>query len=231
MNPAQTAFLHTVDLFANLSLAQVEQISRYFHVQTRARGDILFLEGSDCQIFYVVAAGRVRLYETSIEGKEQSLFVMRAREFFDVIALIDSEPHPVSAVAMTDVRLYVIGKQEMLDLIRRYPSIASTLLPQMSWMLRQLATLVGDLSFGNVATRLDRLILQHACEEGVMTPQGILLPWGLTHYEIAHSIGTAREVVTRSLHRLEQEGIIESKRGELLIKSLKKLKERTVPPE
>ncbi len=171
------------------------------------------------------------MYETSVEGKEQTLFVMRARESFDVVALVDGEPHSVSAVAMTDARLYVIGKQEMLDLLQRFPAVTATLLPQVSRMVRQLTTLVENLSFRGVASRLAFLILQYAREEGITTPQGIDLPWGLTHREMAELIGTAREVVTRILLGMEREGIIESRRGELIIKDLERLRGRTWPPE
>jgi CRP-like cAMP-binding protein len=223
MDHAQAVFFHSVDLFAGLSPSELNQILPRFHLQTQIRGDLLFLEGDVVQTFYIIIVGRVRLFETSMDGKEQTLFFLKARDFFDVVGLIDNALHPISAEAMTDLRLYVISASEMLDLLHQFPSISSTLLPHMCTMMHQLTVLVEDLSFKGVATRLVRLILLQAEDEGVTTPQGILLPWEFSHREIAKIIGTAREVVTRILNSMEQSGLIESTRGELLVEDLQKL--------
>ena len=226
-NPHKQVFLESIDLFSELPHEEVEKISRNFHLQTRPRGAFIFLEGGTCEAFYIIAAGKVRLFETSLEGKQQSLFVVRERGYFDVLTLIDQEPHPIAAKTMSDVRLYVIHNKEMLDLTQRFPSIASNLLHEMARMLSQMATLIGDLSFGCVATRLSRLILEHAHDEGITTPEGIHLPWEMTQLEIAHLIGTSREVVSRILHRMQQEHLIHTTHDELVIDDLKRLKERT----
>lgn len=182
-----------------------------------------------CTGFYIIAAGRVRLYETAVSGDEQTLIILRSRDFFDVLTLIDNEPHPATAVTITDARLYCISKEDMHLLLQRIPAIANTLLPHLSRLSRQLARLISDLSFGTVATRLARFILLHIEDEGVRTSQGIRLKWGLSHREIAQFIGTSREVITRAIHQLEKEGIIEGGRGQLLIKDLDKLKQATIP--
>ena len=227
MDQARNAFFQSVDLFTGLSPMELKQILPRFYLQTRIRGDLLFLEGDDFRAFYIIIVGRVRLFETSMDGREQTLFFLKARDFFDVVALVDNAPHPVSAEAMTDLRLYGIGASEMIDLLHQFPSISSKLVPQMSRMIHQLTVLVEDLSFRGVATRLARLILLQAEEEGIPTPHGMLLPWGFSHREIAKIIGTAREVVTRILHRMEQRGLIESTRGELFVEDLQKLAQYT----
>lgn len=222
-------FLQNVDLFARVSPIEMAQIAPLFRLRIVARGTILFWEGDACAAFYIVAAGQARLYETAVSGDEQTLFILRGRDFFDVLALVDDEPHPVTAVAMTDLRLYTISKENMHTLLHTFPSVADTLLPHLSRMSRQLARLVSDLSFGTVSTRLSRFILLHAADEGVVTPHGIRLEWGLSHREIAQFVGTAREVITRAIHQLEQEGILEGGRGKLLIKDLDRLKQETIP--
>jgi len=227
MNNSKQIFFSTIELFSTLTEQQTAKIASHFHLQIRARNELLFLEGDKCQAFYIVSAGRVRLYEASLNGKEQTLLIKHPRDFFDVAALIDNLPHPLSAVTMSDVRLYTTSKTEMLHLVRQYPAIAEKLMPYMSRMLRQLDALVGDLSFNGVAARLGRLILEHVNAEGVTTPNGIYLPWGLTHREIALLIGTAREVVSRLLHQLEDEGVIKSNRGQLIIKNLPRLQKET----
>lgn len=219
------AFLRSVPLFANTTLDVLAEISQQFHIHIWASDTILFLEGDEPKAFYIVAAGRVRLCKISLEGREQTLLMLRERDFFDVPPLLDHEPHPVSAVALTDVRLYVIGSEQMRDILRRYPQVAGNLLPDMAHKLRELATLTSDLAFTDVSTRLARLILLYTKEEGEPTPHGIDLAWGLSHRQIAQIIGTAREVVTRSMRHFEQVGVLHRDHGHLVIDDWHKLQE------
>ncbi len=227
MHQHQIAFLHSVALFSRLSEDTVKEIASSFRVVVYPRGRLLFLEDSKSSIFYILAAGRVQLVKSSAEGREQALFVLHSREFFDVIPLIDNNPHPYSAIAMTDVRLYVIGAVQMTALMRRYPLMATALLPYMSQLLRRLTSLAGDLALANVSTRLARLILFYAQEEGRTTSHGIQLSWGLSHWQIAQLVGTAREVVTRTLKHFENEGILHTRRGRVTITDLEKLQKKT----
>ncbi len=224
----QRQFLQTIDLFSALSPADMAQVVPLFHLHTFVPDTLLFQEGDDCQAFYIIAAGQVRLYETAVSGEEQTLFILRPRQYFDVIALVDDEPHPVTAAAVTDLRLYMTSRDTMLTLLHTYPAVADALLPHLSRMSRQLARLVSDLSFGTVANRLARFILLYAEEEGVRTPQGIRLSWGLSHREIAQFVGTAREVITRTLHKFETEGILDGRHGQLIIKDMDRLKQETL---
>jgi len=227
MHQHQIAFLRSVALFSRLPEDTVKEIATYFRVVTYSRGRVLFLEDSESSAFYILAAGRVQLVKLSAEGREQALFVLHPREFFDVLPLIDDNPHPYSAVTMTDVRVYVTDEAQMTALMRRYPVVASALLPYMSQLLRRLTSLAGDLALANVSTRLARLILLYAQEEGRTTSQGIQLSWGLSHWQIAQLVGTAREVVTRTLKHFENEGILHTKRGRVTITDLEKLQKET----
>lgn len=219
-------FLKSVALFANLPEPQIAQIANDFHVCTYAGETMLFGEGEFATTFYIVAAGRVRLYKLSQDGREQPLFVMQPRDFFDMPPLLDNLPHPATATTLGDVRLYVISRERMVAIMQQHPQVAGSLLPYLSNRLRALTTLTGDLAFTDVSTRLARLILVYARAEGETTPHGIQLAWGLSHRQIAHLIGTAREVVTRSLHHFQQDGVLHSDHGRLVIddwEALKKL--------
>jgi CRP/FNR family transcriptional regulator len=225
MDQHRLNFLASVAMFANLPRAELEEIADDFHIHTYASETTLFWEGDEAQTFYIVAAGRVRLYKLSLDGREQPLFVMRPRDFFDIPPLLDNQPHPASATTLTDARLYVTSRDRMVEIMQRHPQVAGALLPYLSKRLRELAALTGDLAFTNVSTRLARLILVYAREEGEPTPHGIQLSWGLSHRQIAYLIGTAREVVTRSLHHFKQQGVLHSEHGRLVIDDWEALQE------
>jgi CRP/FNR family transcriptional regulator len=71
--------------------------------------------------------------------------------------------------------------------------------------------LVEDLSFRHVTARVAKLLAQAARGEGAAAGAR------LTQQEMAAMIGTAREVVARSLRALEQQGAIRVERGQIVI--------------
>jgi len=77
----------------------------------------------------------------------------------------------------------------------------------------------------NVTTRLARLLLVSSESEGQPTDDGILLTLELSQSEIAHLLGTAREVVSRAFRHLEQEGLVIRTRNGVLIREPEKLEE------
>jgi len=84
--------------------------------------------------------------------------------------------------------------------------------------VRQLVSLVEDLSFRHVIGRVAKILLEHAGDGTGPRPQ-------LTQQEMAAMAGTAREVVGRSLKTLEEEGMIRLDRHRIVITDKEALKE------
>ena len=214
----QRQFFRSVSIFSGLSDEALDEVISGFHVRVFSREAFLFVEGDASSAFYIVAAGRVRLFKTSPKGREFTIIIRRAREFFDLPMLFDDGPHPVSARALTNLRLYVSTLPHIQAMMARFPQINRSLERHLAGMLRHMAEVASDLAFTDVSTRLARLILISARNDGRETPRGVSLEWGLSQSEIAHLLGTAREVVSRNLRQLEREGLVERTHSGILIR-------------
>jgi CRP/FNR family transcriptional regulator len=210
-------FLQSVPLFSNMSCTEIEQIKPYFFPREFRRKEIIFLKGDPCKELYIITSGQVKLSEISENGREQALFILSQGDSFDAVPIIDGGLYPATATALSDVMLYAIVKQDMLTIMREYPTIASAVLPYLGNKLREMADLVADISFESVSIRIAKLILHYAEIQGTPTPEGILVKRTLTHQEIADIVGTEREVVTRSLSDLQKKGIIDMKEGKQIL--------------
>jgi CRP/FNR family transcriptional regulator len=210
-------FLQSVPLFSNMSRTEIEQIKPYFFPREFRRKEIVFLKGDPCKELYIIASGQVKLSEISENGREQALSILSRGESFDVVPIIDGGLYPTTATALSDVMLYAIIKQDVLTIMREYPTVASAILPYMGNKLREMTNLVADISFESVSFRIAKLILHYADIQGTPTPDGILVKRTLTHQEIADIVGTEREVVTRSLSDLQKKGIIDMKEGKQIL--------------
>lgn len=220
-------FLQSVQLFSNLGQAEIEQIRPYLSPREFRRGEVTFLKGDPCQALYIIRSGQIKLSEMSESGREQALFILTPGDFFDVVSIFDGGPYLTTATALSDVLLYAIRKQDVLTIARQYPAVANAALPYLGGMLREMAELVADISFESVPVRIAKLILRYAEIQGVPTPDGVRVKRTLTHQEIADIVGTDREVVTRSLRDLQEQGVIEMEQGkQILIRDVGKLQRK-----
>ncbi len=221
-NPHRINFFRSTRIFAHLPDAALREVIAGFRPRVYARHEILFLQGDEARNFYLMSAGRVRLYSISDQGREFTFFIVRARQAFDLPSVFDGKPHPVSASALSDTRVYVASLTHIQEMADRYPPLYRALARQLSAATRRIADIASDLALTDVATRLARLLLVSSQSQGEPTPEGILLTLDLSHSEIATLLGTAREVVSRTFRHMEREGLVlRTQRGILIRDELK----------
>jgi len=208
--------LRGVPYFARLNEDVLAELSRFALARRFGRGDVLFLEGALNDGLYLLRSGRVRIYKTSSEGREQVLAIVGPGESFNEVPVFDDGPNPASAQALDDSEAYLLQKADIQALLRRSPSFAAAVVQTFASRLRQLAGLIEDLSFRHVTGRVVKIILT----QDAASPAG-----RLTQQQTAAMAGTAREVVGRVLKSLEQEGIVRVERGRVVVLDRARLEE------
>jgi CRP-like cAMP-binding protein len=206
----QLEFLKSILYFSGLSPAELESIRKLVFEKTADRAEMVLLEGESADNLYFVASGAVKVFKTSAEGKEQILSIVRPGESFNDVPIFDGGPNPASARAMGPVLLYGIKKHDMKAILREHPQIALNVIKVLARRVRHLLSLVEDLSFRHVISRVAKILLEHIGGEMGRGPR-------LTQQEMAAMAGTAREVVGRSLKALEEEGAIKLDRHRIII--------------
>jgi CRP-like cAMP-binding protein len=202
--------LKSIPYFSGLGPEELEAIQQVVFQKTAERGEVILLEGEPAQALFFVATGAVKVFKTSPEGKEQTLNIVRPGESFNDVPLFDGGPNLASAQAMVPVVLYGVKKEELKTILERYPQVALNIIRVLAQRVRQLVSLVEDLSFRHVLSRVAKILLEHASDGTGPRPR-------LTQQEIAAMAGTAREVVGRSLKALEEEGLIRLERHRIVI--------------
>ena len=214
---AAQEFLKTVPYFAGLNPEDLERVAKKVITRQYVKGNIIFLEHGPCEGIYFVRSGQVKIYKISAEGKEQVLKMMKEGDSFNDVPVFDEGPNPASAETVTNATVYMIPKQELLRLMADYPAIGLGIIKVFAARLRHLTMLVEDLSFRDVTGRLAKVLLEYATLGDQHPKQR------LTQQEMASLIGTAREVVGRSLKSMEEQGIIRMEGRRVIIKDKKAL--------
>jgi CRP/FNR family transcriptional regulator len=195
-------FIKSIPYFSGLDTAELESIKRLVFERTAQRDEFILQEGEPGEALYFVVSGAVKEFKASAGGKEQILRIVRPGESFNDVPVFDGGPNVASATAMAPVVLYEISKADIGIILRDHPQVAANVIKVLAERVRHFASLVEDLSFRNVLSRVAKLLLEYA-ENGT----GAERP-RLTQQEMAAMVGTAREIVGRSLRALEEKGAI-----------------------
>ena len=202
----QVEFIKSIPYFSGLSQAELDSIRKYIFEKKADRGEILLFEGEPAETLYFVVAGVVKVFKTSVDGKEQILQIIRPGESFNDVPVFSGGVNLASAQAMGAVVLNIIKKKDLEVVLRDFPQLALNIIKILSQRVQHLVSLVEDLSFRHVTSRVAKILLEYAGNGNGGKPR-------LTQQEMAAMIGTAREMVGRSLKTLEEEGKIRMPRG------------------
>jgi CRP/FNR family cyclic AMP-dependent transcriptional regulator len=219
--PSPADFPKSAPYFSALSDREFEQVKKEAVEEFFAKGEILFLEGDPCRGLYLVKSGRIRVFKSSPEGREQVLFLAGPGDSFNDVPVFDGGPNPASASALEPSTVYLVPKAALLSLIADCPP-AQAIIGLFASRLRHLTGIVEDLSFRSVFKRMARLLLDLAVIEGGTKP----IP-RLTQDEMAARVGSVRDVIGRVLKALEKTGSIKMEGQRIYVIDPKKLKEMT----
>jgi len=213
----QGEFLSTIPYFAGLGESGIGSIRRYIYEKKAGRGEQLLAEGATADVLYFVVEGVVKVFKTSADGKEQILRIIRPGESFNDVPVLNGGVSLVSAAAMGPVVLYAMKKADLEKVMREHPQIAFNVINVLSQRVTELVSLVEDLSFRHVTGRVAKMLLDNAGDKTGERPR-------LTQQEMAAIIGTAREMVGRSLKSLEGDGAIRMERNRIIITDMQALR-------
>ena len=124
--------------------------------------------------------------------------------------MFDRGPAPVNAQALGAVTLYGFQRDDLDVMLRQYPELSQNVIQVLARRIRYLISLVEDLSFRSVVSRVAKILLENLGD-------------------IAAMAGTAREVVSRSLRYMEDEKLIEMRRHQIAIRNKKGLEQLVEP--
>jgi CRP/FNR family cyclic AMP-dependent transcriptional regulator len=204
-------------LFAQLSTAQLQSLAGLARRTRYARGHVIFNEGDAGAALYMIVSGRVKMSQSSPDGRERTLALLSSGDVFGELALLDGGPRSADAVVVEDADLLVVPREEFLTFVMEQPPVAMSLLVVLSQRLRHTNLLVHDAAFFDVRGRLARVLLELARGDGAAAREG---PWicpPLTQTELASMVGVTRESVNKWLRYYERRGAVARRRGRLVV--------------
>ncbi len=219
-HPNLAASLQKTGLFSNLTPSELQLLAARTVRKLFSAGELLFSEGEPCTGLHIVSRGKVRIFKTSISGREQVLAVEGPGSSVAELPVFDGGPYPASVVAVEDSEIAFISRRDFHAYCMEHPDVALKVLAVVGARLRRLVGIIEELSFTTIRQRLVATLVKIAQAQGQQTPQGIEFRLPDSHQEIANQLGTVRELISRNLMRLQAEGLIEVDARRILVKDM-----------
>ncbi|MGF1466759.1 MAG: Crp/Fnr family transcriptional regulator [Sandaracinaceae bacterium] len=179
-------------------------LGRTFRLQRGAR---LFVAGAECPGIFVLASGRVRLFQASPSGKVHTIRFAEARQSFAEAAVIGEFPCPVSAEVMEEGLALKVPADVLRASLQRDHELCLALLRVISLRNRRVVERAGDIALRDAAGRLSHFLLDLAAAEPSASCAEVRLT--ISKRELAQHLNLTSETLSRVLRRLSDDGLIE----------------------
>jgi CRP/FNR family transcriptional regulator, anaerobic regulatory protein len=177
---------------------------QYARIVEAPVGTIGYQEGDHCSGYVLRLKGRSRVYKMSASGREILLYRVGAGEtcVITTTCLLGNSQYPASTIVEEEIQDVIVPDAIFQRLMIDSPVFRQYVMQNYGALISDLIVLLDEVAFQTLDARLAKCLL----DVGNNTIQR-------THQQIADELGTAREVISRQLKRLEQKGWLSMGRG------------------
>ena len=179
--------------------AEITQLGNSVEV---SKGTTILQEGQYVKVIPIVLAGLVKVF-TQVEDRELLLYYIRPSEscVMSFSAIINNDKSKIFAMTEANSTLLLLPSEKMAAWTRQYPRLKEIYFQQYNVRYNELIETIRHLLFN----RLDQRLLNYLKEQGRIRGTTVIQ---VKHREVAQDLGTAREVITRTMRKLETDGKI-----------------------
>jgi CRP-like cAMP-binding protein len=190
-------------LFSLLPPGDLARLARIASLHTFRPGEAIFEEGEEAAAFWVLLRGRVKIHKIGPEAREQILRIVHPGESFGEAAALSGRAYPARGEAMSRATVVRFPAGEYRRLLRESPQLATNQIAALSQLLLGFASLVDTLALRDVSARVAKYLLDLSVRE---RKERVKLD--ITKRALAARLGTVSEVLSRTLRRLQDQGVI-----------------------
>lgn len=166
------------------------------------QGTEILREGQYVKVIPIVLEGLIKVFSRH-EEKELLLYYIKPQEscIMSFSAGMKNEPSKIFAVTEEDTTALLLPTDQVAQWVREFPEVNQLFFQQYNLRYSDLLTTIHQLLF----ERLDKRLLDYLTNKSLLTGRN---PIKISHRQIAGELGTAREVISRIMKKLEHDGKI-----------------------
>lgn len=198
-------------LLKDVPLEQLTALNITPRQKTYTANQIVLDRDEQSHDVYFLMSGRILAVYWTEDGRELIFGRLNIGSYFGELSALDDAPRSLSVYAHSRASLVSISQADFLTLIDNLPLVRARLLHDMAQSIRRLTERSYQAASLSVDKRVRSYLVRLALEAGALQNQGEIKD-APTHTEIANSVGSNREAVSRVMSDLKKSGLIESGR-------------------
>lgn len=222
MSKCDQCIVRQLNSLRELSKDELIRISECKTSTTIKRGEVLFDEGEHINGVFCIRDGVCKVSKMSANGKDQIIKLIKKGDLIGERSLISNESSNLKAVALNDMEVCFIPKEEIMKDLKQNSNFTMSILTDLAAALKQSDNVVVDMAQKTVKQRLAETLLHLNAnfdekENGALDIQ-------LSREDLANLIGTATESAIRLLSGFKKEKLIDLKGKDIFILDITKLR-------
>ena len=205
---SKTDHLRNVPIFTDLTDSDLTKIASKMVPRVYEKGQMILLEESMGETFFIITQGAVKVTRLSADGREVILAMLGESDFFGEMSLLDGEGRSANIVANESAKVLTLSRNDFLDCLESYPKIAIALLEELATRLRKSDQQIESLSLSDSEDRIGITLIRLAGELGTIKQGHVTIKNLPYQQDIANMAGTSRESVSRTLKLLEDKKLV-----------------------
>lgn len=216
----KTALKEIIPFFSSAGNEIETEFSLHVLAHKFNKGTFITMEGDKCNYFPIIKSGVIRVYKVGSNGQEITLYRINAGEscILTISCLLSKNEFPAIAVVEENSEVLLVPADILRLWIRKYEIWSEYIYNYLSHVLMNVLSIIDNISFKRTDVRIIEYLIEYYSKHGEIIK--------LTHQQIAHDIGTAREVVSRTLKDLELQKAIRQSRGKIELIDIPALQKR-----
>lgn len=212
-------------LFESLSEPLLADIARMTFHRTFSRRSPIFIEGEEQTDVYFIIEGLVKVYKMDQQGSEHIISILQKGDMFPHIGLFHPGCYPGTAETLEDTQVLWMKRETFQTLISTHQEMMLKLFTVFEQKIMDLHSQLSAVLSGDVLRKLIAILVHFSKMSPVYDPP-TPLTISFTHQDLANMIGSTRESVNRALNALKKEGLIDFRRGEVVLLNVSLLKQK-----
>lgn len=221
-----TQLLRGISLFADLNDRELDELSAVAVPRTFDRGEVIFQEGTQGDVMYVIQDGRVLIKREHSGGRTIALTEMGAGELFGELAVFDRETRSATVECVAPTKVVALTAGDVGRVLKNNPEMAMKVIVSLSRRLREANSRIGDQYFQSTEGRIINVVMGLAEQQNGHADAGAFVR--ANQSEIAQLASTSRETVSRFLAGCQRADLLTTFRGRLQIRDPEGLRRMVV---
>ncbi|HWJ75113.1 MAG TPA: Crp/Fnr family transcriptional regulator [Kaistia sp.] len=202
-------------MFADLDAQELQRIAALCQTQHLPAGAVLFQKGDDGDALFGIRKGQVRIETGIADGTRLTLNILGSGDMFGEVAVLDGEPRTADAIADEPSELFILRRADFLAHLEREPRVAVKLIALLCQRIRWMSERMEESVLLPLPVRLARRLCALASDFGSEVH--------ISQEQLGIFVGAARESVNRQLQQWRKEGLVDLRRGRILLLEAAKL--------